>query len=348
MRTACLLACAATVTFSAAPFAAVAAIPVYDHVVIVVEENHDYSTIISSVSAPYLRNTLIAEGASLTKMYGEEHVSQGNYLWLFSGSRQGILFSDPGVITPGLTTANLGAELWAKQNPALPPGNSYSFKSYSEDLPGPGSLVNTANGGLYSSKHNPWASFANIPHESDSNAATSTNLPYSGFFPATSGGYAALPTVSFVIPNQDHDMHNGGDPASIANGDNWLVNNINGYYQWAKTHNSLLIVTFDEGAGGSQGLTTPPSNQIVTVFGGANIAPGPYAEGNGVTHVNLLRTIEDMYSLPHAGAQLSTATTAGISNNAITDVFTPEPASLGLLCLGVVPLLVRRSRRHVV
>ena len=35
-----------------------------EHVVIVVEENHGYSQIVGSSSAPYINNTLIAEGAS--------------------------------------------------------------------------------------------------------------------------------------------------------------------------------------------------------------------------------------------------------------------------------------------
>ena len=32
----------------------------------------------------------------------------------------------------------------------------------------------------------------------------------------------------------------------VANGDKWLKEKMNGYYQWAKLHNSLFIVTFDE------------------------------------------------------------------------------------------------------
>ena len=56
-----------------------AGLPVYDHVVIVVEENKDYDQIIDNPSAPYINHTLRAEGANFTQMYGEEHNSQGNY-----------------------------------------------------------------------------------------------------------------------------------------------------------------------------------------------------------------------------------------------------------------------------
>jgi hypothetical protein len=63
-----------------------AGLPVYDHVVIIVEENKDYGEIIGNPNAPYINNVLKAEGANFTRMYGEEHWSQGNYFWLFSGS----------------------------------------------------------------------------------------------------------------------------------------------------------------------------------------------------------------------------------------------------------------------
>lgn len=55
-----------------------------------------------------------------------------------------------------------------------------------------------------------------------------------------------LPSVTFVIPNPNHDMHNGKPAHSIPAADAWLRANLDGYYQWAKTHNSLPIVTFDE------------------------------------------------------------------------------------------------------
>ena len=61
-------------------------LPVYDHIVIVVEENKDYEQIFGSrFDAPYIRKLAIG-GASISRMFGEEHYSQGNYFWLFSGA----------------------------------------------------------------------------------------------------------------------------------------------------------------------------------------------------------------------------------------------------------------------
>jgi acid phosphatase len=79
---------------------------------------------------------------------------------------------------------------------------------------------------------------------------------------------------------------------SVATGDRWLRNNLGGYAEWAKTHNSLLIVTFDEDSG-------EPPNHIATVLIGEQIRPGDYDEHT--THYTILRTIEDAYGLPALG-----------------------------------------------
>ena len=126
-------------------------------------------------------------------------------------------------------------------------------------------------------------------------------------------------------PNLVNDMHDGPDPEAIHAGDTWLKDHLDAYYQWAKTHNSLLIITFDENNGSKAGPTDPASvdnkNRIPTIFAGAHIVPGEYAESSGITHVNVLRTIEAMYGLPPAGAQAAAASKAGISNGPIRDVF---------------------------
>ncbi len=229
-----------------------AGLPVYDHIVIVVEENKDYQEIIGNASAPYINDVLKKEGASFSRMYGEEHFSQGNYYWMFSGDNQNIGFIDQ---VPSETnhfdypfkTANMGEQLIKK---------GLSFKGYSESLPEIGFTVDKASAGLYARKHVPWISFANVPN--GTTVATSSNLRFADF-PADPSQYDTLPTVAFVIPNLDNDMHNGPITESIPAGDRWLRENIDSYYRWAKDHSSLLILTFDENndQGGYMGLTNP-------------------------------------------------------------------------------------------
>ena len=293
-------------------------LPKYDHVVIVIEENKNYEQVIGNKAAPYINGTLKAEGADLTRMYAEEHYSEGNYFWLLSGSNHGIGFLDaiPGRKSDAgypFLAPNLGQQLIK---------HGYTFKGYSEDLPTIGDTV--GHKGHYARKHVPWISFGNIPD--GKTLADSSNLRWLDF----PRDYAALPTVSIVVPNLIHDMHDGRPPKSVADGDVWLRQHLDGYYQWAKSHNSLLIFTFDENddTSGYAGLTDPASrdqviqNRIPTLFAGAHVRHGEYPEGNGVTHVNILRTLEAMYGLEKCGGQLESAVKAGIADDKqITDVF---------------------------
>lgn len=303
-----------------------AGLPVYDHVVIVVEENKDYEHVIGNRAAPYINDVLKAEGASFTQMFGEEHHSQGNYYWLFSGSNQGVGFTDEIPDEKNnraypFRTSNLGQQLIAAGK---------SFKGYCEGLPSIGYIGHHSLHKLYARKHAPWISFANVPN--GTTVGTSSNLRFDDF----PSDFHELPTVAIVVPNLDHDMHNGVVRDSVAGGDKWLKKHFDAYYQWAKQNNSLLIVTFDENDDERhiQGLTDPfvknpqtkahrdMQNRVATLFAGAHVKPGEYAEGKGITHVNLLRTLEAMYGLPKSGAQQPNAARGGITDDYIvTDVF---------------------------
>ena len=243
---------------------AASSIPTPAHVVIVVEENHSSADVIGNKSAPFM-NQLAAGGALMTQSYAETHPSEPNYLALFSGSTFGLT-SDACPVDAG-AASNLASELLAAGS---------TFAGFSEDLPAVGSAVCSA--GKYARKHVPWVNFTNVPGEN--------SLPFSAF--TARSDYAGLPTVSFVIPNLDNDMHDG----TIAQADTWLASNLAGYANWAATNNSLLIVTWDEDDNG-------PTNQIPTMIYGANVKPGQYSEV--INHYNVLSTLEQMYGLPKTG-----------------------------------------------
>jgi acid phosphatase len=257
-----------TTTTAAAP------LPRPDHVVVVVMENHSYADIIGNSEAPYI-NALAAQGASFTHSYAITHPSEPNYLALFSGSTAGLTddscphtYSDP----------NLASELIA---------TGLAFTGYSESMPQNGYTGCTA--GEYARRHNPWVDFTNVP--------SADNRTFADF----PSDYTQLPTVSFVIPNVIDDMHDG----TIAQGDAWLRTNLNGYVEWVKTHNSELVITWDEDDSSS-------GNQIPTLIIGAHVRPGSYDEP--ITHYSVLRTLEDFYQLPAAGQSASAAP--------ISDIFT--------------------------
>jgi acid phosphatase len=247
-----------------APVAAAQSLPAPAHIVIVVEENKPDSAVVGSKSAPYF-NALANAGANMAQSFAETHPSEPNYLALFSGDTFGLT-SDACPVNAG-AAPNVASELLAA---------GYTFGGFSEDLPAVGSAACSA--GKYARKHAPWANFTNVP--------AANSVPFSAFNNRTD--YASLPTVSFVIPNLDNDMHDG----TVSQADTWLYNNLSRYANWAVANNSLLIITFDEDDGGSK-------NQIPTIIYGAHVRPGTYSEP--ISHYNVLSTIEEMYGLPKSG-----------------------------------------------
>jgi acid phosphatase len=249
------------VTLASSPAQAAGTVPVFDHIVLVMFENHAYSQISGSGSAPYF-NSLAGQGAKFTQSYGITHPSQPNYLAIFSGSTQGNTNDNCPLTFSGNNIANQ----------LITAGKT--FKQYSESMPSDG--YTGCSSGTYRRKHNAAPDFTNVP--------ASSNVRFSTF--PSSANYASLPTVSYVTPNMCNDMHD----CSISTGDTWLHNNMDAYAQWAKTHNSLLIVTFDEDNGGS-------SNHIFTTFVGAHTQVGTFS--NQINHYNILSTIESSNSLSH-------------------------------------------------
>lgn len=231
------------------------------HVVIVLEENHSAGDLVGNPAAPYL-NQLAADGLTMTDFYAVTHPSEPNYVALFSGSTQGLT-SD--ACPNAFAGPDLGAELRAAHR---------TFIGYSEGLPAAG--YTGCSAGSYARKHAPWTNFRDLP--------ASTSQPLTAF----PSDYRTLPTVSFVIPDLNHDMHDG----TIGEADSWLRQHLGGYAQWARTHDSLLIVTCDED-------DYSENNRIPLVAVGQHVPSR--ADGSHADLYTLLRTIESWYHLPVLG-----------------------------------------------
>ena len=280
-------------------------LPVPDHIVIAILENHAYTQIIGSAASPNI-NTLASGpySALFTQSYGIEHPSQPNYLDLYSGCNQGVSGDEFPTSNP-FTTANLGRQLI---------DSGRTFITYSEDLPNVG--YNGASSDGYVRKHNPAANWMGT---GVNQIPATTNQPFSAF---PSNNFTLLPAVCFVVPDQSNNMHDGIDPSRITTGDTWIYNNLNSYVEWSKTHNSLFILTFDED-------NNTNGNRIVTILSGQMVKAGEYPET--INHYNILRTIEDMYGLPYACNASAAHPISGCWNDIKPDdnVFSvyPNPAS---------------------
>ena len=189
-------------------------------------------------------NRIAKSGALFVHAFAVSHPSQPNYFALFSGSTQGVSDNE----NHTFDAPNLASALASAGK---------NFVGYIE----PGSPR----------KHNPWESFLNArATERDFNQMPSE--------------FSLLPTVSFVVPRLDHDMHDG----SVRRGDNWFRNHLATYAEWAKAHTSLLIITFDEDDDHSD-------NHIPTVIYGAHVRPRRYDER--ISHFSVVSTIVAMYRL---------------------------------------------------
>jgi hypothetical protein len=301
---------------------AAAAMWVPDHVVIVIEENLSYRHI--SAERTYL-SELMRDHANFTNSHGVDHPSQPNYLALFSGGTQGTgseakrnpdgsnpiigghtqVGSNETIKDTPLSTPNLGAAL-------IRAGRS--FAGYSEDLPHPGFTGNAHVGGPgsgidYQRKHNPWVNWQAVSDSAigKNQLPSTTNLPFSAF-PTDNTGFAKLPTVAFVVPNQINDAHgfSAAAPPGTDYGkamDAWLKLHIEPYRRWALTHNSLLIITWDEDEDDHTPVNDANGNRIAkryinlipTIMAGPGVVAGTYA--GYIDHYSVLRTIEEFYGL---------------------------------------------------
>src|ERR1700722_1038080 len=125
------------------PIGAASTVPNFDHIFVIVMENHSYGDIIGNSSAPYL-NSLAANGALLTNYYAVGHQSLSNYLALTGGSTFGVTTDcsvshcDQGG-APNIAVDRVEA-------------SGRSWKAYMESMPG---TCSTNDSGEYAQRHNP-------------------------------------------------------------------------------------------------------------------------------------------------------------------------------------------------
>jgi len=241
-----------------------ALLPRPDHVVVVIEENRGYEQIMDELNINSYIHALAMRGVLFTHAYGITHPSQPNYLALFSGDTQGIANNS---CPNGFDTDNLATRLLDK---------GLTFASFAESLPNVGDV--TCSSGAYHRKHNP------VSNWQGTRVAPESNIRFADF----PQDFTKLPTVSFVIPDQNNDMHDG----SFETADDWLKIHIAPYEDWAMEHNSLLILTWDED-------NYQADNHIVTILAGPMVKPGKSVQH--INHYSVLRTLLDFYGLPALG-----------------------------------------------
>jgi len=236
----------------------------FSNVVVVLEENHSYSQVVGSSSMPYF-NSLISKYALATQDYADTHPSLPNYLWITTGSADGISSDVCGVT---VSNDNIVREM---------AGAGVSWKSYQEDLPSVGFLG--CSSGNYVEKHDPFAYFSDV----QSNSVQADKIvPFTEFATDLAGG--TLPRFSFITPNLQDDAHDG----TLAQADTWLQTNIAPLLlkpMFQPGGSGLLIIVFDEGTDNTNG-----GGQVAWVAIGPKVKPG-YRSVAFYLHESTLRLI---------------------------------------------------------
>lgn len=233
-------------------------IPPVAHVVMVVLENTDYSSVVGSANAPYI-NSLISQGGLASNYYANTHPSIGNYFMLTAGQ----VVTNDDTFSGTVSIDNAARELNAA---------SKTWKVYAEDLPFPG-YIGPDIPPFYLRRHNPFTFFSDVQQ---SGTEALKIVPYSQL--ATDLGNVQLPSYSFIVPDAAHDAHSCPDgfqdcdiSVRLKNADTWLSTNLPSILNNSQFQQSgLLLLTFDESADDN----TNGGGKVVTLILGTKVKPG--------------------------------------------------------------------------
>src|SRR2546425_4547068 len=226
-----------------------AQVPQHGHVFIVLEENHNYSSVVGTTAMPYW-NSLIAQYSLATQYYANTHPSIGNYFMMTAGQ---IYTNNDGYVPPagGLNIDNVVRKL-------LLAGKTW--KAYAEGMHSRCFLGGSS--GRYVRRHNPLAYFSDVV---GSSVQCQNLVPFTQF--PIDLGTNQLPDYSFIVPDLCNDAHD----CSLTVADSWLKTNIAplisspGFQQ-----DGLLLILFDEAGGDS----TSGGGRVVSTAIGPKVKAG--------------------------------------------------------------------------
>ena len=239
---------------------------IWDHVVWIWFENHDYGEIVGSGAAPFLGRTLSASCGLATNYHAIGHPSLPNYIAATSGLGGDALAPFSGDCN-ARGPCRIGAESLFAQAP--------SWGAYAESMRRPCKHAFTWP---YAASHNPAVYYKTLAdcdlHDVNLHAL------------ATDLAADALPAFVFITPNMCHSMHS----CAVGAGDRWLrhvMALLTGSPEY-RQGTTAIFVTFDESDGGD--------NHVATVVVSPSTPNGARSD-ESFTHYSLLRTTEEMLGL---------------------------------------------------
>ena len=243
------------------------------HVLVIMMENEEDTSIIGSSEAPYA-NTLIRRYGLATQSFATRHPSLPNYLALTSGSTQGT--------TSDCTECQVNAPNIVDQLEAA----NISWKAYMEDLPE--QCFKGSESGGYAKKHDPF-----IYYEDIANSARRCEKIVGFGALAVDLRNGSLPTYAWISPNLCDDGHNCG----VSGGDKFLTRAVPELLRELGPE-GFLIITWDEGSsnnGCCDGVAH--GGHIATILAGPDVRHGA-RESEPIDDYGVLGTIEEALGLP--------------------------------------------------
>jgi acid phosphatase len=243
-------------------------VPAFDHIFVVIMENHGYDEIIGNLDAPYLNQLADSYGVA-TNYVSVAHPSLPNYLALTCGDTFGITTdcTDCFQQAPNLAVDRVAAA-------------GRTWRAYMESMPSPGYLGDAYP---YMQKHDPFVYYDDVRTDP---AQLGNVVPFDQLA-ADLAAAQTTPAFGWITPNMVNDMHDG----TVAQGDTWLSNEIPkllGAPAWTEQQ-SLLVITWDED-------DNAPGNQVATLVIANQVAAG-FRSAVAYNHYSLLRTIEVAWGL---------------------------------------------------
>ena len=280
----------------------------FQHVFIIMMENTGYNSLIGNPNAPWI-NTAAATYGLATDYHGVTHPSQPNYIAATSGSTNGVTSDDDKTID----VPNIVDQLEAR-------GKTWKAYMQSLSLCNGNLLASSCGNQLYERKHDPFVSYQDV----QTNPARMANIVDLSAL-ATDLANNNVPDYVWISPDQCHDMHGRGAPASdpcsfsneqdlIATGDAFLsstVSAIMNSHAW--TGNSVIFITWDESDfpfGDVSGCCDAnPGGGHVIMLTISHSDHSARTSDVAYNHYSMLATIEDGW---HLGCLANTCDTANV------------------------------------
>lgn len=258
------------------------------HVIVIVLENKNMSSVVGNPDAPYINNVLIPNYSISERFFAVEHPSRPNYLAMIFGS------------VSNLTTSIIG----------LFPSHNITWEAYMESMqfnsqsPCLSGFYNSSGEFGYVYRHNPFLYVKDI-----ANNLTECNdvVPLTPFYTELASN--SLPQFSFVVPNELNDGEmTPTNPSqcppsgtSLRCADKWLSVFLPKIINNKVFSNTTIFITWDE----AESLNAP--NQVLLIAVSPHAKKGFAENTTFYNDYSIPATIERMYNLGTLGKNDTTA-----------------------------------------